>query len=52
MKKKARVIIDGRSLEVDGNTTRRQAAPGAGLTLPYFCWHPALGSSARAASAR
>lgn len=44
MKKKARIIIDGRSHEVDGSTNVLQAALGAGLNLPYFCWHPALGS--------
>ena len=43
-KKKSRIIVDGRSLEVDGNTNVLQAALGQGINLPYFCWHPALGS--------
>ncbi len=43
-KKKARIIVDGRSHEVDASTNVLQAALGAGLNLPYFCWHPALGS--------
>ena len=43
-KKKSRVIVDGRQLEVDADTNLLQAALGHGLNLPYFCWHPALGS--------
>jgi len=43
-KKKSRIIVDGRSLEVDGGTNVLQAALGQGINLPYFCWHPALGS--------
>jgi NADH-quinone oxidoreductase subunit G len=44
MNKKARIIVDGRQLEVDGSTNVLQAALGQGINLPYFCWHPALGS--------
>jgi NADH-quinone oxidoreductase subunit G len=44
MKKKARIIVDGRHLEVDANANVLQAALGQGINLPYFCWHPALGS--------
>jgi len=44
MKKKARILIDGREHEVDATTNVLQAALGAGINLPYFCWHPALGS--------
>src|SRR5690349_14044764 len=43
-KKKARVIIDGREHLVDASTNLLQAALGQGINLPYFCWHPALGS--------
>src|SRR5512134_1844780 len=43
-KKKARIVIDGRSMEVDGSTNVLQAALGQGLNVPYFCWHPKLGS--------
>src|SRR5690242_13628131 len=42
--KKTRIVIDGRSMEVDGSTNVLQAALGQGPNLPYFCWHPALGS--------
>ena len=44
MSKKSRIVIDGREFEVDASTNVLQAALGAGLNLPYFCWHPALGS--------
>jgi NADH-quinone oxidoreductase subunit G len=44
MVKRAKIIIDGRALDVDGTTNVLQAALGAGLNVPYFCWHPALGS--------
>lgn len=43
-KKKARIIVDGRTLTVDASTNVLQAALGQGINLPYFCWHPALGS--------
>jgi NADH-quinone oxidoreductase subunit G len=43
-KKKARITVDGRQLEVDASTNVLQAALGQGINLPYFCWHPALGS--------
>jgi NADH-quinone oxidoreductase subunit G len=43
-RKKSRIVVDGRQLEVDGNTNLLQAALGQGINLPYFCWHPALGS--------
>jgi NADH-quinone oxidoreductase subunit G len=44
MAKRAKIIVDGRELDVDGTTNVLQAALGAGLNVPYFCWHPALGS--------
>ncbi len=43
-RKKARIVVDGREIEVDASTNVLQAGLGAGLNIPYFCWHPALGS--------
>ena len=43
-KKKSKIIVDGRSLEVDASANVLQATLGAGLNVPYFCWHPELGS--------
>jgi NADH-quinone oxidoreductase subunit G len=44
MGKRSRIVIDGHEFEVDAATNVLQAALGAGINLPYFCWHPALGS--------
>ncbi|HUR40785.1 MAG TPA: NADH-quinone oxidoreductase subunit NuoG [Verrucomicrobiae bacterium] len=43
-KKKSRIIVDGKSLQVEAGSNLLQAALGQGLDVPYFCWHPALGS--------
>ena len=40
----ATIIIDGKQYEVDAADNVLQAALGKGVNLPYFCWHPALGS--------
>jgi NADH-quinone oxidoreductase subunit G len=40
----AKIIIDGKHYEVDSSDNVLQAALGKGLNVPYFCWHPALGS--------
>ncbi|HRP97886.1 MAG TPA: NADH-quinone oxidoreductase subunit NuoG, partial [Rhodocyclaceae bacterium] len=40
----ATIDIDGRRYEVAEGANLLAAALGAGLDLPYFCWHPALGS--------
>jgi NADH-quinone oxidoreductase subunit G len=40
----AMIYVDGQAVEVDGNTNLLQACLQAGFDLPYFCWHPALGS--------
>jgi NADH-quinone oxidoreductase subunit G len=40
----ARVLIDGRPLEVDGRRNMLEIALSLGIDLPFFCWHPALGS--------
>ncbi len=40
----AGVHIDGRLHEVDENQNLLHVALSLGYDLPYFCWHPALGS--------
>ncbi|WP_189466844.1 NADH-quinone oxidoreductase subunit NuoG [Litchfieldella qijiaojingensis] len=40
----ATIQVDGRSYEVDGKDNLLQACLTLGFDLPYFCWHPALGS--------
>src|SRR5512147_1944465 len=41
---KVTVIIDGKSFEVSAGRNMLDVALSLGLNLPYFCWHPALGS--------
>ncbi|MCI0733814.1 MAG: NADH-quinone oxidoreductase subunit NuoG [Methylococcaceae bacterium] len=38
------IEIDGAIHEVDGGQNLLQACLALGLDLPYFCWHPAMGS--------
>jgi NADH-quinone oxidoreductase subunit G len=38
------IYIDDKAYEVDDGDNVLQAALGLGLDLPYFCWHPAMGS--------
>ena len=40
----AEIEIDGVSYEVEGGVSLLDAIVTLGLDLPYFCWHPALGS--------
>jgi NADH-quinone oxidoreductase subunit G len=40
----ATVHIDGRRIEVDPHKNMLEVALENGFELPYFCWHPALGS--------
>lgn len=40
----ATIHIDGKDYEVDGSDNLLQACLSLGLDVPYFCWHPALGS--------
>jgi NADH-quinone oxidoreductase subunit G len=40
----ATITIDGKRYDVDAADNVLQAALGKGVNLPYFCWHPALGS--------
>ena len=38
------IYIDNKACQVEEGTNLLQAALGLGLDLPYFCWHPAMGS--------
>jgi len=38
------IEIDGKTYSVNPDDNLLQACLSAGLDLPYFCWHPAMGS--------
>jgi NADH-quinone oxidoreductase subunit G len=38
------IHVDGKQYEVDGADNLLHACLSLGLDIPYFCWHPALGS--------
>src|SRR4030095_9328336 len=38
------IYVDGKEFQVDGTDSLLQACLSHGLDIPYFCWHPALGS--------
>ena len=38
----AKIIIDGKELEVDNKLSVIQAARENGIKIPHFCWHPRL----------
>ncbi len=40
----ATIIVDNRTYRVDERQNLLAACLGIGLNLPYFCWHPAMGS--------
>lgn len=40
----AEIRIDGKTYEVDGSKNLLDVCLSLGFDLPYFCWHPALGS--------
>lgn len=40
----ASIIVDNRTYAVDERKNLLAACLGIGLNLPYFCWHPAMGS--------
>ncbi|MGE5399553.1 MAG: NADH-quinone oxidoreductase subunit NuoG [Ignavibacteriales bacterium] len=40
----AKIIIDGKTYEVDAKKNLLEAILSLGLNLQYFCWHPAMGS--------
>lgn len=41
---RANIRVDGRAYAVAPGQSLLQACLGLGFRLPYFCWHPALGS--------
>lgn len=43
---KARIVVDGRELEVDEGKLLIEAAIEHGIYIPHFCWHPRLRSVA------
>jgi NADH-quinone oxidoreductase subunit G len=42
--KKVKIIVDGKNYEVDSSMNLLDACLSLGFDLPYFCWHPAMGS--------
>lgn len=40
----AKIVVDGQEYQVRDGDNLLEACLGAGLDLPYFCWHPAMGS--------
>ena len=40
----ATIHVDGKQYDVNGADNLLQACLSLGLDIPYFCWHPALGS--------
>lgn len=40
----AKIHVDGKEFQVSGSDNLLQACLSLGLDIPYFCWHPALGS--------
>jgi NADH-quinone oxidoreductase subunit G len=40
----AKITIDGKDYDVDPNQNLLHAGLSLGLDIPYFCWHPAMGS--------
>jgi NADH-quinone oxidoreductase subunit G len=41
----AKIVIDGKQLEVDNAMTIIEAARAHGIEIPHFCWHPKLSVS-------
>ncbi len=41
---KAKIVVDGREYEVESGVNLLETCLTLGIDLPYFCWHPALGS--------
>jgi NADH-quinone oxidoreductase subunit G len=39
------IFVDGRPYEVPAGTNLLEACLSLGFDIPYFCWHPALGSA-------
>ena len=41
----ARIEIDGNFYDVQEDNNLLSACLSLGMNLPYFCWHPAMGSA-------
>lgn len=39
-----KIFVDNKSYEADPSQNLLHACLSLGFDLPYFCWHPALGS--------
>ena len=39
-----KITVDGKVLEVDENNNLLEEVLSQGKDLPYFCWHPSMGS--------
>ena len=39
-----KIVVDGRPYEVSPQQNLLAACLSLGFNLPYFCWHPAMGS--------
>ncbi|MGE5411611.1 MAG: 2Fe-2S iron-sulfur cluster-binding protein [Clostridiales bacterium] len=44
MAKTAKITVDGKTYEVDATKNLLEVCLSLKLDLPYFCWHPAMGS--------
>jgi NADH-quinone oxidoreductase subunit G len=40
----ATIYIEGKPYEVDSRKNLLEVCLELGMNLPYFCWHPAMGS--------
>ena len=40
----AKIVVDGNEFEVNPKNNLLQECLSLGLDLPYFCWHPCMGS--------
>ena len=38
------ILVDGQEIDVKEGENILEACLNAGLDLPYFCWHPSMGS--------
>lgn len=42
--KMAKIFVDDKEYEIKGGKNLLEVSLSLGLNLPYFCWHPAMGS--------
>jgi len=48
----AKITVDGKVFEVDPNNNLLEEVLSHKQDLPYFCWHPSMGSVGSAVSAQ